>query len=91
MELKTEMTVGWLEVELMRILRFFVVDVMWKGSLGCDWPQSCGLRGHVWLILLSSLWSVWMCYVQTLIPFMSLSFILRVKVSLKKEVSVVVT
>jgi len=28
MELKTELVVGWLEDELMRILRFFVVGVV---------------------------------------------------------------
>jgi len=27
-ELKTKMVVGWLEVELMRVLRFFVVGVV---------------------------------------------------------------
>jgi len=27
-ELKTEMVVGWLEVELMRVLRFFVLGVV---------------------------------------------------------------
>ena len=30
-----------------------VVVVVWGGSPGCELPQSCGLRGHVWLILLS--------------------------------------
>jgi len=30
-----------------------VVGVVRGGSLGYDLQQSCGLRGHVWLILLS--------------------------------------
>jgi len=52
MELKTELVVEWLEFELTEVLRFFVVGVICGGSLGCDLPQSCGLRGHVWLVLL---------------------------------------
>jgi len=28
MELKTELVVGWLEDELMRVLRFFVIDIV---------------------------------------------------------------
>jgi len=85
MELKTERVVGWLDDELIRILRFFVVSVVWGGSLGCNWPQSCRLRGLVWLILLNWLWSVWMCYVQTPFSFMSSSFFLQVWVYLKKK------
>jgi len=68
MKLRIELVVEWLEDELIRVLRFFVVGVMWGGSLNCDRPQSCGLQGHVCLILLSWLWSVWMCYVQTPFP-----------------------
>jgi len=29
------MVIGWIEVELTRVLRFFVVGVVWEGSLGC--------------------------------------------------------
>jgi len=36
MKFKNKLVVGWLEVELLRILRFFVVGVVWEGSLGCD-------------------------------------------------------
>ena len=53
MKFETKLVVGWLEVELMRALRYFVVGVVRGGSLGYDLQQSCGLRGHVWLILLS--------------------------------------
>ena len=51
MELKIKLVVGWLEDELMNVLRFFVVSVVQGGSLGCVWPQSSELQGHVWLIL----------------------------------------
>jgi len=52
-EIETKLVVGWLEVELTGTLMFFVVGVVWGGSLGYAGPQSYGLRGHVWLILLS--------------------------------------
>jgi len=34
-KLKTKLVVGRFEVELMRVFRFFVVGVVWGGSLGC--------------------------------------------------------
>ena len=33
---ETKLVVGWLEDELMRILRFFVVGIVWGGHPGCD-------------------------------------------------------
>jgi len=35
-EIENELVVGWLEDELMRVLRFFVVSVVRGGCLGYD-------------------------------------------------------
>ena len=46
---ETELVAGWLKYELMRILRFFVIDVVCGGGLGCvdrnrvDYEAMCGL------------------------------------------------
>jgi len=38
-----------LEVKLMIDSRNFVVGAVREGRYGYELPQSCGLRGHVWL------------------------------------------
>jgi len=38
-----------LEVKMMIDSSTFVVGAMWGAREGCELPQLCGLRGHVWL------------------------------------------
>jgi len=64
-------------------LRLLVVVVMGGGSTGYEFPQSCGLRGHVWLRVLYA-YEVLNAKRVTPFPFISLTCIMCVNVMFDK-------